>query len=66
MRLTSLLKSARAKYGGGRSTHLREMPDGRRQVIRFPGPEYTGVRDGTGVEVVAETTGPWAELGVRP
>lgn len=62
MRLTTLLSSARAKYGPG--VQLRELPDGRRQVIRYHGRDWTGVRDETGVEVVVETRGCWRELGV--
>lgn len=62
MTLTELLPAARAKFGGGRATHLRELPDGRRQVIRYRGAEWTGPRDESGVEVVVETRGTWADV----
>lgn len=60
MKLTPMLSQARAKYGDG--VQLREMPDGARQVIAFHGPQWSGVRDASGVEVVAETRGPWREV----
>lgn len=62
MKLTALLNSARARYG--HEVHLRELPDGRRQVIRYRARDWVGARDSSGVEVVAETLGRWRDLGI--
>lgn len=61
--LTDMLPSARRKYGAG--VQLRELPDGRRQVVRYPLRDSLVARDSSGTEVVAETSGPWSALGVH-
>lgn len=71
MKLTELLKSARSKYGRNfgdhKNLHLRELPDGRKQVIRYRGRGWKGRRDSTGVEVIAEVGAnrSWADLEIR-
>jgi hypothetical protein len=60
VKLTGRLSGARALYG--RHVHLREMPDGLKQVIAYRGPQWVGVRDETGVEVVAWSWFSWRKL----
>jgi hypothetical protein len=67
--LTDRLPAIRRKYGAEldaremHELHLRELPDGRKQVVRYRGRAFAGQRDASGVEVLAETLGSWESIG---
>lgn len=60
VKLTERLTEARAQHG--RHVHLREMPDGLKQVIAYRPRSWHGARDATGVEVVAWSKLSWREF----